>query len=251
MLESLRRPLRIALIVAALLTASVWLRNALGLELDTESIRSFAADLGPAAPILFVGLVAGRSLLALPSQLVLIAAGLCFGTAVGTIVGGVGLTVSGFALFSMARYAGRQGVEDRLGPRFGRLLDLAGHRAGALALALGSGYPISPLSPIHAAAGLTPMTVSVFLTAALAGGLMRAAVFAFFGDAISASSSRGLVYASIALCAVLLTPLLFPKGRAWLSEWARPVDHTSPEGVAGPAGVEAVPVAIEAPLRRN
>jgi uncharacterized membrane protein YdjX (TVP38/TMEM64 family) len=210
------------LIVMLLLAAATALRRTLGLDLDVESVRAFADGLGPAAPVLFVALVAGRALLALPSQVVLIVAGLCFGTFVGALVGGTGLMLSGLALFLMARYAGRATIEQRLGPPFGRLLDLAGRRAGALALALGCAYPIAPLSPIQAAAGLTPMTVLLFVLGAFAGSFTRAATFAYFGDALVGSSLTGLVWATLAFLTILLIPLAFPRGRAWLREWARP-----------------------------
>jgi uncharacterized membrane protein YdjX (TVP38/TMEM64 family) len=203
MTSTLRRSLVALAIVALALAVGSWLRGELGLELDVASLREFAQGLGPAAPILFVGLVAFRAALALPSQVVLIAAGLCFGTGIGTLVGGTGL-------------------------------DLAGRRAGALALALGSSYPIAPLSPIQAAAGLTPMSVMLFLVAAFAGALARAAAFAFFGNALMESSLSAILYATLAFAAFLLAPLMLPRGRAWARQW-----------------IEEVGVEVEGPSHRD
>ncbi|MBW2498493.1 MAG: TVP38/TMEM64 family protein [Deltaproteobacteria bacterium] len=234
MTSTLRRSLVALAIVALALAVGSWLRGELGLELDVASLREFAQGLGPAAPILFVGLVAFRAALALPSQVVLIAAGLCFGTGIGTLVGGTGLLISGLGLFCLARYAGRDVVEERLGQRFARLLDLAGRRAGALALALGSSYPIAPLSPIQAAAGLTPMSVMLFLVAAFAGALARAAAFAFFGNALMESSLSAILYATLAFAAFLLAPLMLPRGRAWARQW-----------------IEEVGVEVEGPSHRD
>jgi uncharacterized membrane protein YdjX (TVP38/TMEM64 family) len=242
MTSTLRRSLVALAIVALALAVGSWLRGELGLELDVASLREFAQGLGPAAPILFVGLVAFRAALALPSQVVLIAAGLCFGTGIGTLVGGTGLLISGLGLFCLARYAGRDVVEERLGQRFARLLDLAGRRAGALALALGSSYPIAPLSPIQAAAGLTPMSVPLFLVAAFAGALVRAAAFAFFGNALMESSLSAILYAMLAFVAFLLAPLTLPRGRTWARQWLEEVgvevegpggqgDHASRSGI--------------------
>jgi uncharacterized membrane protein YdjX (TVP38/TMEM64 family) len=233
-------------IVMLLFAAGTALRRTLGLDLDVESVRAFAEGLGPAAPILFVALVAGRAFLALPSQVVLIVAGLCFGTFVGALVGGCGLMISGLALFLMARYAGRAEIEQRLGPRFGRLLDLAGRRAGALALVLGCAYPIAPLSPIQAAAGLTPMTIPLFVVGAFTGSFVRAATFAYFGDAIVGSSLTALLGATLAFLTILLIPVTFPRGRAWLHEWAQSDEGAS----AGPPATEAVRRA-PADLRRT
>jgi uncharacterized membrane protein YdjX (TVP38/TMEM64 family) len=192
------------------------LRGEFGIELDVGSVRSFAEGLGPLGPLLFVGVVALRSFLALPSQVVLMAAGLCFGTAVGTLIGGTGLMLSGLGIFLAVRFTGAQELTDRLRGRFDGLMEALGHRAGAVVLALGSGYPISPLSPIHAVAGLTQMSVGLFVLAAFAGGLLRAAIFAFFGNAISESSGAELLMASGALLLVLAIPFSFRSGRSWL-----------------------------------
>ena len=224
----LKRLARIAGILAVFVMLSVWLRHSLGLDLAPESVRALGERLGPAGPILFVGLIAGRFFIGLPSQIVLIAAGICFGTLVGSVVGGLGLMLSGVAVFFAARHAGREAVERRLGPRLGRLLQIGGHRAGALALALGTGYPVAPLSPIQAAAGLTPMSLGLFMPAAFVGGSARAATFAYFGDALGEWSPIHLLLASLAFVAIVLTPLCFPQGRAWVRKLLRPVDAFPP-----------------------
>ena len=90
MKESARRLLLLAGIVVAVYAVGTWLRGYLGIEFSAESIRDYVLDLGPLAPIFFVFIVAGRSMLGLPSQVVLIAAGLCFGTWLGALVGGAG-----------------------------------------------------------------------------------------------------------------------------------------------------------------
>ena len=217
---------RLSITVAMLLAILViggWTRNQLGIQLDVESVRIFAQGLGPAAPILFVFIVAGRSLLALPSQIVLIAAGLCFGTVVGTVVGGAGLMLSGLAVFLAARYAGRESVERRIGARGRRLLDFATHRSGAVTFAIACGYPIMPLTPIQAAAGLTPMPAAYFITAAFVGGSIRALIYAYFGNALVDSSWMSLVYAAGLFALALAIPLAFPTGRSWLREVIAPV----------------------------
>lgn len=221
-----RRLLISAIILTAIIGGGAWTRSRLGIEFDVESVRAFAEGLGTLGPVLFVGVVAGRSLLALPSQIVLIAAGLCFGTAVGTLVGGTGLMLSGLLLFMIARYAGRQWVEERLSPRGHRLLGYMTQRSGAVTLALACGYPITPLSPIQMAAGLTPMPVANFIVAAFLGGAMRASVFAYFGNTLADFSLTSLAYATGLFVVAIGMPLLLPSGRAWLVEVfaAQPVD---------------------------
>lgn len=208
----------VVMLTAALFGAG-WLLRArlgLGLELEVDSIRSLAEGMGPIAPLLFVLVVAGRALLWLPSQIVLVAAGLCFGTMMGTLVGGAGLMLSGLGLFLLARYAGRESFERRLGRRSRPLLDFGADRRGAIALALATGYPLVPLSPVQASAGLTAMPVASFVPAALVGGLVRASTYAFFGDAMIGLEAHRIAGALVIALGVLLLPLAFPGGRRWL-----------------------------------
>ena len=216
--ESARRLLGLAGAGAAVYAVGTVCREALGIELNAEAVRDYVVGLGPLAPLVFVFIVGFRSLLGLPSQLVLIAAGLCFGTAIGALVGGAGLMISGLILFIAARYAGRDVIEKRLGSRVKQLLDFANRRSGAAALALACGYPISPLSPLHAVAGWTPMPMPNFMAAAFAGGLIRSAVFAYFGNAMMDASWSALLAPLAVLALILVVPLATKSGRNWLKD---------------------------------
>jgi uncharacterized membrane protein YdjX (TVP38/TMEM64 family) len=219
MSTSQRRLLISVAIIVTVLVIGGWARNRLGIQLDVEAVRVFAEGLGTAGPILFVLIVAGRSLLALPSQVVLIAAGLCFGTVVGSVVGGAGLMLSGLAIFWIARYAGREFVESRTSLRGRHLLDFATRRSGASTFAVACAYPLIPLAPIQAAAGLTPMSTAYFTTAAFAGGSVRASIFAYFGNALVDSNWTGLLYATGLFLIIAAIPVTFPSGRKWLREF--------------------------------
>lgn len=215
---SVRRLLLVCVILAVVFAAGTILRTRLGIEFEAEAVRDYVLGLGPTAPILFVFIVAGRALLGLPSQLVLIAAGLCFGTVLGALVGGLGLMLSGIAVFGAARYAGRAVIEQRLGDRVKKVLHFTSRRTGVVAFSLAFGYPVSPLTPLHAAAGWTPMPPANFVGAAFVGGVIRAAVFAYFGSAL-VEASLGALLAPVALLgAVLAIPLAFAEGRAWLKD---------------------------------
>lgn len=215
--EAASRPGGLLLIVLAVYAFGTFLRESLGIDFDAESLRDYVLGLGPIAPFLFVWVVALRSLLGLPSQLVLVAAGLCFGTIVGAIVGGAGLMLSGLFLFWVARHAGREAIEKRLGPRVRHLLDFSSRGSGVVVFSLACGYPISPLSPLHASAGWTPMPMFPhFVGAAFAGGFIRAAIFAYFGDALTEASWSALLAPVVLLGIVLAIPLCFAGGRDWL-----------------------------------
>ena len=228
--QILRRILIVGAILVVVGAVGGVLRNQLGIAFDVESVRAFAEGLGPSAPFLFILVVAGRSLLWLPSQVVLVAAGLCFGTLVGALVGGAGLMLSGVFAFSVARYTGRDAIAKRIGKRGERLLELASRRTGAVAFGLACGYPVSPLIVLQTAAGLTPMSFPNFVLAAFIGGGIRAAVFAYFGNALLDPSAGALITATAIFLVAIAIPFAFPSGRAWLKALYGPLpDSSSPE----------------------
>ena len=213
-----RRSFLVAAAVAGLLVAGHWLRGRLGIEMNIQAVRGLAEGMGPMAPVLFVFLVAGRTFLWLPSQVVLIAAGLCFGTGLGALVGGAGLMLSGLFLFALARYTGRESIERHIGKRGRALLDFTSRRQGAVALALASGYPLAPLSPLQAAAGLTAMPLASFVVAAFVGGTIRASTYAFFGNAMLELENHQLASALVLVLVLVALPLAIPGGRRWLRQ---------------------------------
>lgn len=234
--KTIRRLLVLAGILGFLYFAGGALRESIGIEFDVESVRVFVQGLGPMAPLLFIFIVAGRSLLWLPSQVVLIVAGLCFGTLLGALVGGAGLMLSGLFLFSVARYAGRDVIERSMGERVQNLFAFTSRRSGAAALALAAAYPLTPLSPLHAAAGWTPMPVPNFIIAAFIGGMLRAGIFAYFGHALTEASLSSLVAPLVLFAFAIGVPLTFSAGRAWLRDIFAPAPAAVPGSATQGAG---------------
>ena len=124
--------------------------------------------------------------------------------------------LSGIACFAAARYAGRDAIQRRLGEGIQKVLNFTSRRTGVVAFSLAFGYPISPLTPLHAAAGWTPMPLKNFIVAAFVGGVIRAAVFAYFGNALVDASWTALLAPVAVFGVALAIPLAFAEGRAWL-----------------------------------
>jgi len=213
-------PKRLFLTLAALflgaliLSAGLLGRNALGVDWDVASLRELVLRMGPWGPVGFVLLVGFRTFLMLPSQLVLMASGLCFGVVEGTLLGALGLLVSGGWAFSLTRWLGADALRGRLPARVHDALVLADSRGGAALVALGTGYPFGPTTAYHAAAGLTPMRALRFFLALGCGAAVRAGTFAYFGNSVA---ERSLVHmaVSLGLLAGALLPLAHPAARRW------------------------------------
>lgn len=210
--------------LAVLLGVALFARTRLGISWDLEGLRGFMEGLGAWGPLAFIGVVTFRTVLFVPSQLALIAGGICFGTYGGTIYGAIGLLASGLIVFVLTRVLGADAVRSRVPQAAQRALAAAGRRGGAVLVGVGTGYPVGNITGYHAAAALTPMRYDVFTLAVALGSLLRAWTYAFFGNAILERSTAELV--AIALAVALLAgllPLLHPRVRSWLrARWGTP-----------------------------
>lgn len=212
-----RYPREIALVgLIGLLALGRVFSARLGIEWNPTSVRELVADLGAWGPILFVGLVTFRQIILIPSQILLVAGGLCFGVAFGTVYGALGLVLSGTILFLIARYAGKEAILARIPQELRPVIDAAGRRAGPALIALGTGYPVGPLSAYHAGAGLTTISLGVFMAAVAVGGLVRGLVYTYFGSALVQGMGRTLLVAGVLLLLAALLPLASPRARRWV-----------------------------------
>ena len=155
--------------LAIALAIGWYLRARSGIEWDVETARELVEEMGFWAPGIFILLVAFRLIFLVPSQVMLVAAGVCFGFLWGTIYGAVGLTLSGLMAFGLARYLGGDILRERVPPGLQQALDVASRRTGALVVTIGTAYPIGPLTGYHIGAGLTCMSLSLYLSALVLG----------------------------------------------------------------------------------
>jgi uncharacterized membrane protein YdjX (TVP38/TMEM64 family) len=209
-----------AVAVAALLVGgALYARSRLGLSWDLEALRAFVNGLGAWGPTAYVLLVAFRVVVVVPSQLALIAGGICFGTVGGTLYGASGLLLSALWVFTLTRWLGADAVRTRVPAGAQRALAAAGSRGGAALVGIGTGYPVGNITGYHAAAALTPMRVPVFTVAVALGSLVRAWTYAFFGNAILERSTVELLAMGVGVgLAAIAVPLLHPRVRSWARE---------------------------------
>lgn len=209
-----KRKLFVCVSLVLLVGAALTLRRSLDIEWTTESIRAFVANAGAWAPLVFIGLVAFRGAILVPSQVLLIAAGVLFGAMLGTVYGALGMTASGLINFAFVRFAGADSIRARFPKRFDAAFALAKSPMGAGAVAIATGYPVGPITVIQFGAAVTGMTLVTYGAAVLLGAFVRAATFSYFGSALI--EGRSLLLGTGVLAAAAVIPLLFPRSRAWL-----------------------------------
>lgn len=215
-MEPAREPSRslwpVALGLVGLGLAAHVLRTHLGIEFSIAGVQGAVGRLGVYGPPVFFGLVTVRQLLGLPSWLILPVGGLCFGTAMGTLLGGLGLIVSGCIKFLIARRLGRAWVRRTFGEAF-RRFEARIDRLGPIVVGLSTAHPFGILAPFHWGAGLSSIRFAPFVVALMLGAPVRAFAFSAFGAAILDPSTPEFRAICLALVAVAVLPLLFPAVR--------------------------------------
>jgi uncharacterized membrane protein YdjX (TVP38/TMEM64 family) len=214
------RRLLVAAAAAVAIGIGWYLRGRSGIEWDVQTARELVEAMGFWAPGIFVLLVAFRLIFLVPSQVMLVAGGVCFGLLRGIICGAVGLALSGLMAFGLARYLGGDTLRKRVPPGLQQVLDVASRRTGALLVTIGTAYPVGPMTGYHIGAGLTRMSWSLYLSALVLGALIRAALFSFLGSRVAELGVREAWPAFLILVALLL-PLLHPRVRSWAANRLR------------------------------
>ena len=202
--------------LGTLLVGGTFLRDALGLDWSTASVRALVDGFGVWAPLLFISLVTFRLIVMIPSQILLAAAGLLFGVKMGTIYGALGMTLSALLNFAVVRVAGIDAIRDRLPRRLDGAIAAARSNVGAGALAIAAGYPVGPISAFQVGAALTGMTFLSYSVAVAAGSTVRAATYSYFGSTLF--EGRQLLAGAAVVVAAAILPLLFPGSRARLAQ---------------------------------
>jgi uncharacterized membrane protein YdjX (TVP38/TMEM64 family) len=188
---------------AAIGTAA-WISQQGAIGFDPRMLREQIEPLGWMAPLGFMLLASVRLFLFLPSGVVMSAGGLLFGVVFGVLWASVGFTLGGLLAFGIARGLGRDAVQNRLRGRALRL-DSYLRRRGLRWIGLYTALPFTVLTPVHAGAGLSSISVGPFALTIFVGLLPRTAVYSFFGDSLTQDSGLRLVLAVglLAVCAAL------------------------------------------------
>jgi uncharacterized membrane protein YdjX (TVP38/TMEM64 family) len=198
-----------------LLRAGYEFRAASGIELSADSLRAYVQSVGPIAPAVFFGMVTFRSVLLLPSALVLTVGGLLFGAPLGALLGGLGLVASALWCFAAARWMGRDWVQSRIPARL-RPLEERAESFGPPLIGLATAHPMGVMTPLYFAAGLSRIRLAPFLAACAIAGPFRAGLYAWFGSQLVDFGSPRFWAATGVLVAAALLPLAHPRVRRWL-----------------------------------
>ena len=194
-----------ALVLVLAILLGIWFHSQGGLPLDPTALRERIASFGWVAPFGFVAIAALRPVVGLPSAVIMTAGGLAFGVLAGTLLSSLGMSIGAILGFSLARGLGKDAVQRRMGERMERADAFLSQR-GPRWLAAYTALPVSVLTPVHAAAGLSSMPFVAFALWVSIGLVPRAALYSYFGDSFTRGESA-VVAAAIVMGVVMLAAI--------------------------------------------
>lgn len=177
-----------ALVIGGALAASF---TPLGDYLSREGVGQAIAWLRGSrwAPLLYIGIYATATTLAIPGSILTLAGGAMFGVVQGTIYTTVAANIGANAAFGVGRFLGRDGIRRLAGDRIERL-DRAtadhGFR-GLLTLRL---IPAVPFNALNFGSGLTSISWGTYAAATAIGIFPGTVVYTMFADALLAGSQE-------------------------------------------------------------
>ncbi len=147
-------------------------------------------DIGWWAYLVFLVLMIIQSLIApIPSELVLLSAGMIFGLWPGMAIGVVGSVISGVVTYFLAVKGGRPIIESAgeyvsLADKFIIVVDIWIERWGIWAIIVGRAVPLIMFDPVSYAAGLSNIKWKPYTLATFIGSIPRAIFFAILGSSM-------------------------------------------------------------------
>lgn len=175
---------------------------------DPEQVRQLVANAGLLAPVVFVVLYTGLTVLLVPGAIGSIAAGALFGPVLGTALTVVAASLGATASFLVARALGREQVQRLTGQRMDRL-DRWLERRGFLAVVYVRLVPLFPFNVVNYAAGLTAIPTRDYVAATLIGIVPGTIAYVGLGSSITdPSSPRFIASLALVVALALAAPLI-------------------------------------------
>jgi len=200
----LRSPrVRLLLILIALGSVSVWLLVAGGPA--GADIHRIVHRAGWLAPVVFVMIYVGLTVLLFPAVVATLAGGALFGVVAGSLITLVAAVLGATIAFAIGRRLGQADVQRLIGGRASRLEEWM-RRRGFVALLYARLVPIVPFNLLNYAAGMTGMSLRSYVAATAIGIIPGTVAYTALGSTARHPGSLPFI---IALTAVaILTVVL-------------------------------------------
>jgi uncharacterized membrane protein YdjX (TVP38/TMEM64 family) len=190
---------RLSLLGTSLAGASAWLVFAGGPS--GGELQRAVNQAGWLAPLVFVVVYIGWTVLLLPGVVPTLAGGALFGIVGGSLLSSTGAVIGATVAYLIGRHLGRPQVERLAGRRLARF-DEWMRRRGFLALLYARLVPIVPFNLLNYAAGLAEISTRSYVTATAVGIVPGTIAYTAVGSTASHPGSRPFI-ASLAAVSLL------------------------------------------------
>jgi uncharacterized membrane protein YdjX (TVP38/TMEM64 family) len=171
---------------------------ALSGSLSSGRVEDWFDGLGVAGPVIFVAASSLLTVAMFPGPLLAGAAGLLFGTALGTPVAIAGATLGAVLAFAVGRWWAHDAVEELARGRPAQLRAWIGAR-GFYAVLYARLAPGIPYNVVNYVAGVSPVRPAAFAAATLLGCAPRAFAYAALGGHLDDLGSPAVIVAGVVL----------------------------------------------------
>lgn len=171
---------RVRLVALVIALASLFVVLALTGPLSPEKVQHWVDGFGGAAPLVFIVAAALLTCVMFPGPLLAGAAGLLFGTALGTPVAIASATLGATIACTIGRFVAGDAVEELGGPRITALADWVGRR-GFTSVLYARIAPAMPYNLVNYACGLTTIPVGIVAGATAIGVAPRTFAYVALG----------------------------------------------------------------------
>jgi uncharacterized membrane protein YdjX (TVP38/TMEM64 family) len=232
------RAARLRLAGLALAVGALFAAVSLTGGLSSDRVRDWIEPFGVAAPLVFIPVSAGLTVVLFPGPLLAGASGLLFGTALGFPVSLASAVLGACLAFLVSRHLGARSVERLAGPRLERFQAWIEQR-GFLAVLYARIAPGVPYNVVNYAAGLTRIRLRTFAAATALGAAPRAFAYTALGGSLGDLGAPE----AIAAVAVLVVMAVGGGVAAWRGGLLGPrgsaQDDLAPAGQRDGGGAEA------------
>ncbi|HVN86433.1 MAG TPA: TVP38/TMEM64 family protein [Candidatus Binatia bacterium] len=205
--RSTARLVVLALLIAAVIAAGLELRQYVTVDTIERNVR----QLGPWGPAAFILLYLIAPALFLPGAPLTIAAGVLFGPVWGTVYTIIGATGGATLAFIVARYLGREWVEQRTSGVIARITGGV-ESEGWKFVAFTRLVPIFPFNVLNYAFGLTNVGLLPYAVASFFCMMPGAAAYVYLGYAgrEAAGGGQGVITKALTALALLAVVAIIP-----------------------------------------
>jgi uncharacterized membrane protein YdjX (TVP38/TMEM64 family)/Fe-S oxidoreductase len=232
--EAPRRTRYLPLLILVLVLAAVVAARLAGVShyLEPERLRSFIAEYGVLAPVVYMLVYATAPALFLPGLPITIAGGILFGPVWGVVYTITGATAGACVAFLISRHVARGWVETKLTGSRWRKLDKEVERHGWKVVAFTRLIPLFPFNLLNYAFGLTKIRFVDYAVTTFICMLPACIAFIVFSssllDVLRGKVSGTFVLGIVLIVLVSLIPVFYRRWSARGSNAAATDDTDSP-----------------------